>query len=157
MPFALGLRSAISAKALRPNRISSIHPRALVMAVSTGATSQSDSLLLLDPGMGQGLGEASDREVRRRGAIDDRRNDARRKEGKGGEQADVPFALPLPLGNLGERANAAEPDVVDPSPGLGDCDEQSIAAFGPHCRFCAGRMTAAKLGAVQGSVIVVGG
>ena len=42
-------------------------------------------------------GEASDREVRRRGAIDDRCNDARRKEGKGGEQADVPFALPLPL------------------------------------------------------------
>jgi hypothetical protein len=25
-------------------------------------------------------------------------------------------------------------------PGLGDCDEQSIAAFGHHCRFCAGRM-----------------
>ena len=38
--------------------------------------------------LGQGLGEASDREVRRRGAIDDRRNDAGRKEGKGGEQAD---------------------------------------------------------------------
>src|ERR1700731_3537977 len=108
-------------------------------AFVAGATSQSDPLLLLDPGIGQGLDEASDREVRRRGAIDDRRNDARRKEGKGGEQTDMPFALRLTLGNLGEGANAAEPDVVDPSPGLGDCDEQSIAAFGPYCRFCAGR------------------
>jgi hypothetical protein len=30
----------------------------------------------------------------------------------------VPFALPLPLANLGEGGNAAEPDVVDPSPAL---------------------------------------
>jgi hypothetical protein len=37
-------------------------------------------------------------------------------------------------GNLGEGGNAAEPDVVDPSPGLGDCGEQSVPAFGPHCR-----------------------
>jgi hypothetical protein len=27
-------------------------------------------------------------------------------------------------------ATAAEPDFVDPSPGLGDCGQQSIAAFG---------------------------
>jgi hypothetical protein len=42
------------------------------------------------------------------------------------EQADVPFALGLTPGNLGEGGNAAEPDVVDPSPGLGDCGEQSV-------------------------------
>jgi len=42
-----------------------------------------------------GLGEAAGREVRRRGAIDDRRNDAGRQEGEGSEQADVPFALGL--------------------------------------------------------------
>src|SRR3984893_19090722 len=103
--------------ALTPLRSTSGHlfsdapPRSTTPAFVAGATSQSDPLLLLDPGIGHGLGEARDREVRRRGAIDDRRNDAGRKEGKGGEQADVPFALPLTLGNLGERANAAEPDV----------------------------------------------
>ena len=52
----------------------------------------------------------------------------------------MPFALGLTRGNLGEGGNAAEPDVVDPSPGLGDGGEQSVPAFGPHCRFCAGRM-----------------
>jgi hypothetical protein len=36
--------------------------------------------------------------------------------------------------------NAAEPDVVDPSPGFGDRSDQSVPAFGPQCRFCAGRM-----------------
>jgi hypothetical protein len=36
------------------------------------------------------------------------------QEGKRDEQADVPFSLDLTLGNLGERANAAEPDFVDP-------------------------------------------
>jgi hypothetical protein len=78
------------------------------------------------------FGETGDREVRGRGAIDDRHNDARRQEGKRDEQADVPFSLDPPLGNLGERASATmkpetrdalltEPDFVDPSPGLGNC------------------------------------
>jgi hypothetical protein len=39
----------------------------------------------------------------------------RGKEGKGGEQADVPFTLDLTLSNLGEGSNTAKPDVVDPS------------------------------------------
>jgi hypothetical protein len=42
-------------------------------------------LLLLGPRIGQGLGDAGDREVRRRGAIDDRRSDARRQDGEGKE------------------------------------------------------------------------
>ena len=37
----------------------------------------------------------------------------------------LPFALGLTLGNLGEGANAAEPDVVDPSPSLGDGGKQA--------------------------------
>ena len=41
-----------------------------------------------------------DRKVRRRGAIDDRRNDAGRQEGEGSEEADVPFAQGLTLGML---------------------------------------------------------
>ena len=74
---------------------------------------QREPLLLLAPGIGQGPGEAGDRNVRRRGPLDDRRNDARRQEGKRDEQADVPFSLDLTLGDLGERANAAEPEIVD--------------------------------------------
>jgi hypothetical protein len=42
----------------------------------------------------------------------------------------VPFALGLTLTNLGEGANAAEPDVVDPSPGFGDGGEQRLFAIG---------------------------
>jgi hypothetical protein len=38
------------------------------------------------------FGETGDREVRGRGAIDDRHNDARRQEGKRDEQADVILA-----------------------------------------------------------------
>jgi hypothetical protein len=40
-----------------------------------------------------GLRETGDREVRRRRAIDDRRDEAGRQEVEGSEQADVPFAL----------------------------------------------------------------
>jgi hypothetical protein len=65
-------------------------------AFAAGATSQSDPSLLLAPGIGLGLGEASDREVRR--AVPSTIAAARRKEGKRDEQADVPFSLDLTLG-----------------------------------------------------------
>ena len=55
----------------------------------------------------------------------------------GSEQPIPP--LGLTLGN-GEGGNAAEPDVVDPSPGLGDGGEQSVPAFRPHRPFGAGRI-----------------
>ena len=96
--------------------------------------------LLLGPRIRQCPGKASDREVRRRGPIDDRRNYARRQEGKRSQQADVPFSLDLTLGDLGEGANATKPEIVDPSPGLGDCGQQSIASLGFHCRICARHM-----------------
>src|SRR5580692_7400909 len=44
------------------------------------------------------------------------------------------------LGDLSEVGKAAEPNALDPSSGLGDCGEQSIAPFGTHRRFCGGRM-----------------
>jgi hypothetical protein len=46
-------------------------------------------------------------------------DDAGRQEGEGSEQADVPFALGPKLCDLGEGGNAAEPDVIDPSPSFG--------------------------------------
>jgi hypothetical protein len=49
-------------------------------------------------------------EISRRGAIEERRNEARRNEGKRCEQPDVPFPSAFALGNLG---HAAEPDVVE--------------------------------------------
>jgi hypothetical protein len=111
----------------------------------------------LGPRIRQCPGEASDREVRRCGAIDDRRNDARRQEGKRDEQADVPFSLDLTLGNRGERANAAEPDFVDPSSSLGTAVSSAsrISAF--IVGFAQGTCTMLFTGAIQGSVIVVGG
>ncbi len=39
-----------------------------------------------------------------------------------------------------------EPDVGDPSPGIGDRSERRVPAFGPQCRFCAGRMNDALHG-----------
>jgi hypothetical protein len=51
----------------------------------------------------------------------------------------VPFALGFMLGDLSEGGKAAEPNALDPSSGLGDCGEQSIAPFGTHRRFCGGR------------------
>ena len=92
-------------------------PRPMAPALIAGATMKSNPLLLLGPRIRQGLGEAGDGEIRRCGAIDDRRNDAGRQEGERSQQADVPFPLGLTLGDLGEGANGADPDVVDPSPG----------------------------------------
>jgi hypothetical protein len=76
----------------------------------------------------QRLGEAGDREIRRRRAIDDRRNDTGPQEGEGSEQTDVPFALGLPFDNLGGGGYAAEPDIVIRPIlwGLGDGSEESI-------------------------------
>jgi hypothetical protein len=53
-----------------------------------------------------------------------------RHEGEGCQQADVPFALGSTLGNFREGGDPTEPNVVDPSPGLADGGEQSIAALG---------------------------
>jgi hypothetical protein len=60
-----------------------------------------------------------------------------RQEGRTGGCAVLPDVT---LGDLGERANATKPEIVDPSPGLGDWGQQSIASLGFHCRLCAGRM-----------------
>ena len=58
----------------------------------------------------------------------------------------MPFAKCFPLRNLGEGGKAAEPDIVDPTPGLGDGGKQTIAALGFHRRFCAGLMNDALHG-----------
>src|ERR1700730_6290793 len=68
------------------------------------ARPRSTSRVIIRCSIGQSLGEAGDGEVRRRGVIDDRRNDAGRQEGEGSEQADVPFTLGFTLGNPGEDA-----------------------------------------------------
>ena len=56
------------------------------------------------PRIGQRFGEAGDREVRGRCAIDDCGNNAGRQKGEGSELADVPFALGFMFGDLSGRA-----------------------------------------------------
>jgi hypothetical protein len=55
----------------------------------------------------------------------------------------VPFALGFTLGDVREGSDATAKDVVDPSLRLADCSQQPL--------------TAAKLGAVNSSMIVVVG
>lgn len=90
----------------------------LACGVRVAARGKYDRALLLGLGIGQRLGEAGDREVHRRRAIVDRRNDTGPQEDEGSEQTHVPFALSLPFDNFGEGGNAAEPDIViRPIPG----------------------------------------
>jgi hypothetical protein len=65
------------------------------------------ALLLLGPRIRQCPGKAGDRKVRRRGPIDDRRNDARRQEGKRDDQADVPPYLGICGQRLGKASFGA--------------------------------------------------
>jgi hypothetical protein len=84
----------------------------LACGVRVAARGKYDHALLLGLRIGRRPGEAGDREIRRRRAIDDRRNDMGTQEGRWSEQTDVPFALDLPFDNFGKGGNAAEPDIV---------------------------------------------
>jgi hypothetical protein len=87
-----------------------------------------NSRLLLGPKNRQGLGEAGEGEVRRRGATRRLPRRSGLHEGPRGEQADLPFTLSLTLGNLCEGGNTAEPDV-DPSPSFGVGGDEIIMRF----------------------------
>jgi hypothetical protein len=65
---------------------------------------------------------------------------------RGERKATVPFAHGLPFGNPGEGGNSAEPDIVDPSPCLGDGGKQGVLAFGFHHWLCARLMNDALHG-----------
>ena len=67
-----------------------------------------DGLLLLGPRIRQGSGEASDREICRRAAIDDRRDDAGRHECEGCQQADMPFALAFAFGAHADKVTVGK-------------------------------------------------
>ena len=81
---------------------------------------KTDALVLLSPRVRQSPSKTGDREVSRRGALNDRRDDPGRHEGEGSQQADMPFALAFLLCDLCEGCNSTLSDVVNPSPGLGD-------------------------------------
>jgi hypothetical protein len=87
--------------------------------------------LLLGPGIRQGFGEAGDCEIA--GAVPSAIAAMIRGERKArGASSRMSFAYCFPFGNPGEGGNAAEPDIVDPSPGLGDSGKQGVPAFGQH-------------------------
>src|SRR5258706_12376416 len=80
---------------------------------------KSNLLLLFSPRIREGFGKARNREIRGRRAAGNGCNDARRHEGEGREQANVPFTPAFTLGDLRERCKLTEPDVIDPCAGLG--------------------------------------
>jgi hypothetical protein len=94
--------------------------------------------VLLSPRVRQSPSKTSDREVSRRSALNDRRDDAGRHEGEGSQQADMPLALAFLLCDLCEGCNSTLSDVVNPSPGLGDSGQLGLPALrlqcGPSCR-----------------------
>ena len=92
---------------------------------------KTDALVLLSPRVRQSPSKTGDREVSRRSALNDRRDDPGRHEGEGSQQADMPFTLAFLLCDLCERCNSTLPNVVNPSPGLGDSGEQGLPALGP--------------------------
>ena len=98
--------------------------------------------LLLGPRMRQRSGEAGDREVRRRGVVDDRCDDAGRHEGEGYQQTNVSFALVFALGNV-RRRRQLRPSRMSSihSPRLGDRGEsRGVTALGHEFRLCGGSM-----------------
>jgi Integrase core domain len=87
---------------------------------------------LLSPRIRKRLRESGDSEIGWRDAVGDRRNDARRHEGERRQKADLAFAKRFTLSDLDEGRDTTEPEVFDPSAGLGDGGEHSIADLGLH-------------------------
>ena len=61
--------------------------------------------------------------------VNDRGQCMWRDERKWREKPDVPFYLAFTLRDLGERANAARCDIVDPGARLGDGEENRVPGF----------------------------
>ena len=76
--------------------------QASVSVASREQLLQTDALLLLNPGIRQSPSKTGDGKVRRRGALNDRRDDPGRHKGEGSQQANMPFALAFLLCDLGE-------------------------------------------------------
>ena len=113
--------------------------------------------LLLGPGVGQPLREPRDGGVSSHAPVGDCRNDPRGNEGERSQNADVALAETLAFSNLGQRCDAAEPKLFDPTAGLGYGSEQSpsrasSAIAGAAVGVCTIPFTATKAGASQGSI-----
>ena len=106
------------------------HQGMAVVASRGSLSGRSDQPFLLGPGVGQRPGETGHGEVGRGGAVDERRDGARRDEGERREQADVAFALALARGDLREGGHAVLDEIVDPGPRLYDRQEHGVTRFG---------------------------
>src|SRR6516225_9474928 len=117
------------------------------------------SPLLLSPAIGQRAGELCEGEIGRRGAVEECRHDPGRDEGERCQQPDVPLDLSFPPGDHGEAGGAAMRQIVDPLAGLGDRDQERLAAASSDRRVVRGHMDDAldggRTGLVQGTAIVV--
>jgi hypothetical protein len=134
--------------------------RPVRQCAETGTTQSRRTILvpslLLGPGVGQPLREPRNGGVSRHTPVGDCSNDPRGNEGERRQNADVALAKTFAFGNLGQRCDAAEPKLFDPTAGLGDGGEQSIAGLGCRRRRRGGPMhdtfTVTKAGASQGSI-----
>jgi hypothetical protein len=70
-------------------------------------------------------GGPSWREIGRRGAVEEGRDDPRREEGERGQQPHVPFDLAFPASDRSETRRPAMGQIVDPFARLGDRDQGS--------------------------------
>ena len=86
------------------------------------------SPLLLSPAIGQRAGELCEGEIGRRGAVEERRHNPGRDEGERCQQTDVALDLSFLTGDHGETGGAAMRQIVDPLAGLGDRDQERLAA-----------------------------
>ena len=79
------------------------------------------------PRVGDAFGKSSDRWVRWRLTIKDRRNHPRRHECERCQQPDIPFDASLTLRDFGERGHTSLGEVLDPGSGFRDGQQQSLA------------------------------
>jgi hypothetical protein len=79
-------------------------------------------------------------EIGRRGAVEQGRHDPGRHEGERCQQTDVPLDLSFPTGDRGETGGAAVRQIVDPFAGLGDHDQEGLAAARFDRRVVSGHM-----------------
>jgi hypothetical protein len=74
--------------------------------------------------------EPCDGQIGRRGALKECRNNPRREKGKRRQQPDVPLDLAFASGDRGERRHTPLHQIVHPVAGLGDRNQQRLAAVG---------------------------
>src|SRR5258707_5485621 len=89
---------------------------------------RSEPPFLLGPGIRQRSSELWEGEVSWRGTVEQCRYDPGREEGKRRQQPDMSLRLSFPTGDHGETRRPAVRQIVHPLAGLGDGNQEGLAA-----------------------------